>query len=151
VITDPVCMVDQGIEARPRNGPRRRRRLGSARLPALGSPRAQAGTIHRRRCPALRPPVSEAISVLHLLNGFALLIVLTGNRTYNNGFGHVGPRRRPGRDRLDMTRFPTAGRLTSWSKLCPRTIQSGPDAQPANTPNTLVRYILLSGQLPVLW
>ncbi|WP_433609330.1 IS110 family transposase [Dactylosporangium sp. CA-139114] len=26
---------------------------------------------------------------------------------------------------LDMTRFPTAAHLTSWSKLCPRTIQSG--------------------------
>jgi transposase len=27
---------------------------------------------------------------------------------------------------LDMTRFPTAGHLVSWAKLCPRTIQSGP-------------------------
>jgi transposase len=26
---------------------------------------------------------------------------------------------------LDMTRFPTAGHLVSWTKLCPRTIQSG--------------------------
>jgi transposase len=26
---------------------------------------------------------------------------------------------------LDMTRFPTAGHLVSWAKLCPRTIQSG--------------------------
>ena len=26
---------------------------------------------------------------------------------------------------LDMTRFPTAGHLASWTKLCPRTIQSG--------------------------
>ncbi|WP_432824405.1 IS110 family transposase [Dactylosporangium sp. CA-092794] len=26
---------------------------------------------------------------------------------------------------LDMTRFPTPGHLASWSKLCPRTIQSG--------------------------
>ena len=26
---------------------------------------------------------------------------------------------------LDMTRFPTAGHLASWAKLCPRTIQSG--------------------------
>ncbi|HEU0127053.1 MAG TPA: IS110 family transposase [Pseudonocardiaceae bacterium] len=26
---------------------------------------------------------------------------------------------------LDMTRFPTANHLTSWAKLCPRTIQSG--------------------------
>jgi transposase len=26
---------------------------------------------------------------------------------------------------LDMSRFPTAGHLVSWSKLCPRTIQSG--------------------------
>jgi transposase len=24
-----------------------------------------------------------------------------------------------------MTRFPTAGLLASWTKLCPRTIQSG--------------------------
>jgi transposase len=27
---------------------------------------------------------------------------------------------------LDMSRFPTAGHLVSWAKLCPRTIQSGP-------------------------
>lgn len=26
---------------------------------------------------------------------------------------------------LDMTRFPTAGHLTSWARLCPRTVQSG--------------------------
>ncbi|MDT5027369.1 MAG: transposase [Micromonosporaceae bacterium] len=26
---------------------------------------------------------------------------------------------------LDMNRFPTAGHLASWTKLCPRTIQSG--------------------------
>ena len=26
---------------------------------------------------------------------------------------------------LDMTRFPTAGHLVSWARLCPRTIQSG--------------------------
>ena len=26
---------------------------------------------------------------------------------------------------LDMSRFPTAGHLVSWAKLCPRTIQSG--------------------------
>jgi transposase len=27
---------------------------------------------------------------------------------------------------LDMSRFPTAGHLVSWAKLCPRTVQSGP-------------------------
>jgi transposase len=27
---------------------------------------------------------------------------------------------------FDMSRFPTAGHLVSWAKLCPRTIQSGP-------------------------
>ena len=27
---------------------------------------------------------------------------------------------------IDMSRFPTAGHLVSWAKLCPRTIQSGP-------------------------
>jgi transposase len=27
---------------------------------------------------------------------------------------------------LDMTRFPAAGHLVSWARLCPRTIQSGP-------------------------
>nr|WP_100226864.1 IS110 family transposase [Mycobacterium avium] len=27
---------------------------------------------------------------------------------------------------LDVSRFPTAGHLVSWAKLCPRTIQSGP-------------------------
>jgi transposase len=26
---------------------------------------------------------------------------------------------------LDMTRFPTAGHLVSWARLCPRTVQSG--------------------------
>ena len=32
---------------------------------------------------------------------------------------------------LDMTRFPTAGHLVSWAKLCPRTIQSGARTTPA--------------------
>jgi transposase len=32
---------------------------------------------------------------------------------------------------LDMTRFPTAGHLVSWARLCPRTIQSGQAAAPA--------------------
>jgi transposase len=31
---------------------------------------------------------------------------------------------------LDMTRFPTAGHLVSWARLCPRTIQSGNRTQP---------------------
>ena len=34
---------------------------------------------------------------------------------------------------LDMTRFPTAGHLVSWAKLCPRTIQSGTRTQPGKT------------------
>jgi transposase len=34
---------------------------------------------------------------------------------------------------LDMTRFPTAGHLVSWAKLCPRTIQSGPRSKPGKT------------------
>ena len=35
---------------------------------------------------------------------------------------------------LDMTRFPTAGHLVSWAKLCPRTIQSGAKHQTGKTP-----------------
>jgi transposase len=34
---------------------------------------------------------------------------------------------------LDMTRFPTAGHLASWSKLAPRTIQSGSKTTPGKT------------------
>lgn len=34
---------------------------------------------------------------------------------------------------LDMTRFPTAGHLASWTKLCPRTIQSGSKTKPGKT------------------
>jgi transposase len=30
---------------------------------------------------------------------------------------------------LDMTQFPTPGHLVSWTKLCPRTIQSGPKSR----------------------
>jgi transposase len=35
---------------------------------------------------------------------------------------------------LDMTRFPTAGHLVSWAKLCPRTIQSGAKHKTGKTP-----------------
>ncbi|HET8682019.1 MAG TPA: IS110 family transposase [Micromonosporaceae bacterium] len=35
---------------------------------------------------------------------------------------------------LDMTRFPTAGHLVSWAKLCPRTIQSGARHKTGRTP-----------------
>jgi transposase len=34
---------------------------------------------------------------------------------------------------LDMTRFPTAGHLASWTKLCPRTIQSGAKSRAGKT------------------
>lgn len=34
---------------------------------------------------------------------------------------------------LDMTQFPTAGHLASWTRLCPRTIQSGPRTHPGRT------------------
>ncbi|WP_322768352.1 IS110 family transposase [Frankia sp. Cr1] len=34
---------------------------------------------------------------------------------------------------LDMTRFPTAGHLASWTKLCPRTIQSGSTSRAGKT------------------
>jgi transposase len=34
---------------------------------------------------------------------------------------------------LDMTRFPTPGHLASWTKLCPRTIQSGSTTRSAKT------------------
>jgi transposase len=34
---------------------------------------------------------------------------------------------------LDMTRFPTAGHLVSWARLCPRTIQSGARSRPGKT------------------
>jgi transposase len=34
---------------------------------------------------------------------------------------------------LDMTQFPTAGHLVSWTKLCPRTIQSGPQRRSGRT------------------
>ncbi len=34
---------------------------------------------------------------------------------------------------LNMTQFPTAGHLVSWTKLCPHTIQSGPKTRSAKT------------------
>jgi transposase len=34
---------------------------------------------------------------------------------------------------LDMTQFPTAGQLVSWSRLCPRTIQSGTKSRSGKT------------------
>jgi transposase len=34
---------------------------------------------------------------------------------------------------LDMAQFPTASHLVSWSKVCPRTIQSGPKRRSGNT------------------
>lgn len=34
---------------------------------------------------------------------------------------------------LDMTRFPTAGHLVSWARLCPRTIQSGATSRAGRT------------------
>ena len=34
---------------------------------------------------------------------------------------------------LEMTRFPTAGHLVSWAKLCPRTIQSGAKSSAGKT------------------
>ena len=34
---------------------------------------------------------------------------------------------------LDMTQFPTAGHLVSWSRLCPRTIQSGTKSRSGQT------------------
>ena len=34
---------------------------------------------------------------------------------------------------LDMTQFPTAGHLVSWSRLCPRTIQSGTKSRSGKT------------------
>lgn len=34
---------------------------------------------------------------------------------------------------LDMTQFPTAAHLVSWSKVCPRTIQSGPKRRSGST------------------
>ena len=32
-----------------------------------------------------------------------------------------------------MTRFPTAGHLISWARLCPRTLQSGASQRPGKT------------------
>jgi transposase len=41
---------------------------------------------------------------------------------------------------LDMTRFPTAGHLVSWARLCPRAIQSGPRSRQAkNQGSTYLR------------
>jgi transposase len=45
---------------------------------------------------------------------------------------------------LDMSRFPTAGHLVSWAKLCPRTIQSGARSRPGKTAkgNTYLKGVL---------
>ena len=41
-----------------------------------------------------------------------------------------------------MTRFPTAGHLTSWAGLCPSARQSGPRSRPARKGNTWLRGAL---------
>ena len=45
---------------------------------------------------------------------------------------------------LDMTQFPTAGHLVAWTKLCPRTIQSGPKSRAgkAGKGNPYLRRVL---------
>jgi transposase len=45
---------------------------------------------------------------------------------------------------LDMSRFPTAGHLVSWAKLCPRTIQSGAKSSAGKTGkgNRYIRAVL---------
>jgi transposase len=45
---------------------------------------------------------------------------------------------------LDMTQFPTPGHLVSWTKLCPRTIQSGPKSRSgkAGKGNPYLRRVL---------
>jgi transposase len=45
---------------------------------------------------------------------------------------------------LDMTQFPTPGHLVSWTKVCPRTIQSGPKSRSGKTGkgNAYLRRVL---------
>jgi transposase len=45
---------------------------------------------------------------------------------------------------IDMTQFPSPGHLVSWTKLCPRTIQSGPKSRPgkAGKGNPYLRRVL---------
>jgi transposase len=45
---------------------------------------------------------------------------------------------------IDMTQFPTPGHLVSWTKLCPRTIQSGPKSRSgkAGKGNPYLRRVL---------
>jgi transposase len=56
-----------------------------------------------------RPPAADAVRRLSQIPGLS-------PETAQLIIGEVG---------LDMTRFPTAGHLVSWAKLCPRTVQSG--------------------------
>jgi hypothetical protein len=49
---------------------------------------------------------------------------------------------------LDMTRFPTAGHLVSWAKLCPATIQSGPNPRTARPARATPTSKVYSGRSP---
>ena len=44
---------------------------------------------------------------------------------------------------LDMSRFPTAGHLVSWAKLCPRTIQSGAKTSAGKVWGTFLLVLVL--------
>lgn len=86
--------------------------------------------------------------ITHLTVRIEELIAATGHQVTPARFPHNNDDARPGADAvarlsqipglspetaqliigeigLDMTRFPTAGHLVSWAKLCPRTTQSG--------------------------
>jgi transposase len=78
-------------------------------LPAAGAPAGGPGGPAAGSAPAPDPPL-PALDRLDEIPGLA-------RRGAQVILAEIG---------LDMARFPTAGHLVSWARLCPRTIQSGP-------------------------
>jgi transposase len=82
-------------------------------LPAAGAPAGGPGGPAAGSAPAPDPPL-PALDRLDEIPGLA-------RRGAQVILAEIG---------LDMARFPTAGHLVSWARLCPRTIQSGPTSHP---------------------
>jgi transposase len=83
--------------------------IPAARTPgndSPGGPGGDRGCDHRTSCTCLLDAVARLDEIPGITPHGAQIIL-----------AEVG---------LDMTRFPTAGHLVSWAKLCPRTLQSGP-------------------------
>ena len=84
---------------------------GRTEPPSAASSSAE-GTAPTSTAPGAAPPVRSALDLLDILDEIPGI----GRHNAQAIIAEIG---------LDMSRFPTAGHLVSWAKLCPRTIQSG--------------------------